>query len=66
MTLDMGMSMKKLKKNIHDDFLFILGNCELIIEGNKLSTKRQGKKNYFEGNLPDMAWIIDSVTTYQI
>lgn len=61
--------MNRIKKNIQDNCLFIMGNCEVIIEGKNIRTKRDGKnkkKNYFSGKLPDMTWIINSMTTYQI
>lgn len=48
--------MKKKKKQIIAKNMKIFGNCEVRVEEDKIYCRRYGKKNYYEGNLPDYTW----------
>lgn len=57
--------MRKEKRKINDSML-ILGNCEVIAEGMKVSLKRGKKRNFFEGNLPDDWWKISKISVFSL
>ena len=64
--LGKGMRMKSIRRVIEDKFMLILGNCEIRVEGNRIECSREGKKNFFEGDLPDHQWEIAKVSAYEV
>ena len=55
--------MKGNRRNIEDKGMVVLGNCEIRIEGRRVCCRREGKKNFFEGDLPDYTWQVQNAAT---
>ncbi len=58
--------MKKIKRVIDDKNMYILGNCEIVAKGKKISLKRENKKKLFVGNLSDNGWEVEKVLIYSL
>lgn len=61
-----GVLMKKTKRVIDDKNMYILGNCEIVAKGRKISLKRSNKKKLFEGSLSDNGWEAENVFIYSL
>ena len=64
--LQKGLRMKGMRRAIEDKCMVILGNCEVRVEGNWIECFREGKRNFFEGDLPDHQWEIAKVSAYEV
>ena len=64
MLLHKAVLMRKSKRGIKDESMYILGNCEIVAEDNKVCLKRARKRTLFEGNLGDNVWKLEKISVY--
>ncbi len=44
--------------------MFILGNCEIVVEDDKLDVKIGAKQKTFSGTMKEQSWKIETVSVY--